>query len=136
MGTIREVENLVDSLTAGWLNRDSVLPSRRVHRVRFVRPMALVPLVEATQEPADKPRRVVGRDISCRGLSFQHDLPLPCRVVAVTIPQTQGPARTVVLRLKWCRFTRAGHYCSGGAFLRCRNFGWEGGLDLSSLPIG
>lgn len=138
--SLQNVEQFIDRLMLNWLNDEAVLQSRQTKRVKFARQMAIAPLDEATLQPTDSMRRVTGCDISRGGISFQHKKPLPFRMVAVSIPihpsNGNDLVETAILKLKWCRFTRAGIYHSGGQFLRVQPFGWERSLDVDCLPVG
>jgi hypothetical protein len=67
--------------------------------------------------PCAPPVVVQGRDISVDGLSFLHGQPLPYRYAAISLRTAQG-VESAICRLTWCRYSREGHYVSGGKFIR------------------
>jgi len=113
-----EVERLVGSALASWQDPEQVVQMRRFHRLPFQQPLLLTALDDRTDEPIGEPIRVHGRDISHGGLSIEHEGPLTCRKVAITLPEENGRSEMLVVRLTWCRFTRRGIYQSGGPIVR------------------
>ena len=131
LNSLQRVEQLVHELTASWVNANSML-SRRFHRVTFRQQIAIAELCDDGLIPTGQPRTAFTTDISHGGLSFEHDQPLACRMIAVTLPTSRELPESFVMRLKWCRFTRAGIYRSGGKFIRPQTFGWEQDLNFTS----
>lgn len=113
-----EIDGMVDALMASWHSSRQVLHARRWHRFQYRKPVALRALDPVSEEPVGEAMLAFGRDISRGGISFVHDKPLPCRLVAITFELNDGTQASIVTELKWCRFTREGHYQSGGQFLR------------------
>lgn len=129
--SLQRVEQLVDELTASWVNGTSML-SRRFHRVTFRQQIAIAELCDDGLIPLEEPHTAFTTDISHGGLSFEHDHPLACRMIAVTLPTCREIPESFVMRLKWCRFTRTGIYRSGGKFIRPQSFGWEQDLNFTA----
>lgn len=93
-----------------------ILCSRRWHRVPWRTPLLLTPWDDATGEPLASPVEVIGRDLSVSGTSFEHADPLHSRQVMLRSLDTSAELLAFVVTLRWCRFTRAGIYQSGGRF--------------------
>lgn len=115
--TLQEVESLIDTLSASWHTSPSILQSRRWHRLPYRKSILLTPIHEETDQPIADQRVATGQDISLGGICFLHDHPLPYRRITVTFPRDNGHIESLVIRLRWCRFTRHGFYQSGGKFL-------------------
>lgn len=115
---LQEIERLIEKLVASWHRTDSILQARRWHRAELEKPLALTPLNEITEKPICDPILASGRDVSVYGISFLHFDPLPYRKIAITFPDDNDIQISVITCLKWCRFTRANVYHSGGHFLR------------------
>ena len=115
---LRELERLRSAVAASWHTFPPLLQQRGNHRVRYPKPVLVTPLDECTGEPLGAPLRAAGHDISLTGMSFMHQEPLACRLVAVRFPTGEAPIDEIVTRLNWCRFTRKGLYQSGGLFVR------------------
>ncbi|MCA9070048.1 MAG: hypothetical protein KDA84_14045 [Planctomycetaceae bacterium] len=116
---LRELSRIVDHVVASWHASNSFAEQRSWHRTAYDRPAVLTPLHDRTGEPLDVHKIISGRDISPSGFSFTHLEPLACRRAIITFAyehenETQA---AILLRLSWCRFTRAGVYQSGGKFL-------------------
>ena len=80
--------------------------------------MVLTPLDPGSALPDGDPTLVAGRNLSLQGVSFSHEHPLPYRDIVLTFALPGGGVESMVVRLKWCRFTRGGKYQSGGRLLR------------------
>lgn len=80
--------------------------------------ITITPVTAEALMPVADPVVVVGKQLSERGVGFFHPMPLPYRRVIATLESASGEARSFVLDLKWCRFTRKGWYESGGRFLQ------------------
>ncbi len=102
--------------TASWHQSASTIHGRRAHRVPLPLSVCLTGLDEQFR-PCAAPVVVRGRDISVDGISFLHGLPLPFRYAAVSMRTSSG-VESAVCRLTWCRYSREGHYISGGKFVR------------------
>ena len=113
---LAEISRIVNQVVATWHAPLSLAEQRGSHRLRYERPAILTPLDDADAAPAGH-KIISGRDISPSGFSFTHLDPLACRRAIVTFAFENAPWNAVVLRLSWCRFTRAGIYQSGGKFL-------------------
>lgn len=116
--TVPEIESLLRDIPASWQDGPFVWERRAGHRIRFTGALSLIPLDDDSDEPCGPTWRVHSRDISLRGISFAHDMPLPYRKVGLSFELPGSGPITVVTRLHWCRFTRNGVYESGGEFLR------------------
>jgi hypothetical protein len=114
---LETIEQFLHGGTACWLRSTRIMPDRKWQRVPYDRPVALTPWDTATNAPAGPSRRVTGRDVSLGGFSFAHMEPLACREAVVTFGVEPSQRGSLLLRLNWCRFTRAGIYLSGGRFL-------------------
>ena len=71
---------------------------------------------------------VVGKEIAERGLGFYHQHPLPHRRALVRLDHPQAGYFSAILDIKWCRFTSAGWYESGGRIIQ-----WIEAGDASDL---
>lgn len=103
-------------LTASWHQAASTVHGRQSHRVPLQQSVCLTGL-DNQFRPAAAPIVVQGRDISVDGLSFLHGQPLPFRYATVSLQTARG-VESIVCRLTWCRYSREGHYISGGKFVR------------------
>ena len=133
---LQDLEKLIDALFASWLGALPLVPSRRSHRLPHRQSLAVTPLDDATLEPTGLTQRVTAWDVSTGGLSFLHQHTLLCRTIAVTFQFEPGEVQSVLTRLKWCRFTRSGHYRSGGQFLRTIAPPPDAERDFDLLPPG
>ena len=115
---LRELARLRSAVAASWHTFPPLLQQRAHHRVRYAKPVLVTPLDDRTEEPLASPLEASGHDISLTGMSFMHEEPLACRLVAVRFPAGEVSIDAVVTRLNWCRFTRDGLYQSGGVFVR------------------
>jgi hypothetical protein len=102
--------------TASWHQSASTIHGRRAHRVPLPQSVCLTGLDDQFR-PCAPPVVVQGRDISVDGLSFLHGQPLPYRYAAISLRTAQG-VESAICRLTWCRYSREGHYVSGGKFIR------------------
>src|SRR3954449_11072580 len=73
---LREMEILIEGFVASWHSSVVSLQSRRWHRRRFEKELAITPLNDTTELPCGDEFPVMGRDISLTGLSFVHREPL------------------------------------------------------------
>jgi hypothetical protein len=117
---IGEIAAIVGTLTATWRPAGLSLWERRWERIAYPHPILVEPLgeVDGRYVPDGERLLVAGHDLSLGGLSFEHDVPLPHRFVALSFPMEPRLTRAIVAQLTWCRFTRSGLYDSGGRFLR------------------
>ena len=112
------------AVRACWIKSGFVVQGRAGLRTAFTQPVVVTPWGEAANAPVGAAMLATGRDLSSAGLSFSHADPLPYRFAAVSLligtPGSDGEpvVETLLLRLLWCRFTRAGRYLSGGRFER------------------
>ncbi|MBI1315048.1 hypothetical protein GC176_27470 [bacterium] len=102
--------------TASWHQSATTIHGRRSHRIPLPLSICLTGLDDQLQ-PCASPVVVRGRDISVDGISFLHGQPLPYRYAAVSI-RTAAGIESSICRLTWCRYSREGHYISGGRFVR------------------
>lgn len=108
----------VDAVLASWHCAETVFQNRRYHRMPYRQPLLLVAIDPHSGATVEGPWVARGRDLSQGGLSYFHRNPQPFRQVAVQfVDQLEAPA-ALLLRVGWCRFTREGHYQSGGQFVR------------------
>lgn len=119
---------------ASWHQSSSLIHGRGTHRVPFDDSVCIIGLDDSYQS-ASAPVIVLGRDISADGISFVHGLPLPFRYVAVSIRSAAG-IQTVAARLTWCRYSRHGHYVTGGKFLQQIPLTIETPSDWETLTSG
>jgi hypothetical protein len=115
---LRELARLRSAVAASWHTFPPLLQQRAHHRVRYAKPVLVTPLDDRSGEPLASPLEASGHDISLTGMSFMHEEPLACRLVAVRFPASEVSIDAVLTRLNWCRFTRDGLYQSGGLFVR------------------
>ena len=118
-GGIISLEGLIQDFEASWQRGGPGWERRQKHRYAFEQSVQLVPLDEQSEQPVGSALVVKTQDISASGIGFQHRVPLPYKKVALTLVPPGGTEITVVTRLLWCRFTREGHYETGGQFVRC-----------------
>lgn len=105
------------SKQVSWYQASGLLNDRRAHRIAFPETLHVVGL----EINPDNGQFVAvtdgitagGRDISVDGMSFQHDDLVPHRFVSVSFRSPIG-TEMLVAKLSWCRFSREGHYVSGG----------------------
>jgi len=102
--------------TASWYQSATTVHSRCAHRVPLPQSICLTGLDDQFR-PCAAPAIVQGRDISVDGLSFLHGQPLPFRYANVALRTPRG-IESIVCRLTWCRYSREGHYITGGKFVR------------------
>jgi hypothetical protein len=116
LSSVRET----DSPKVSWHQWGSLLNDRRAHRVAFPATLHVVCLDMNSDtgqfSPASEAIIGQGRDISVDGISFQHDVPLPHKFVAVSFRSPLG-TETLVAKLSWCRFARKDKYVSGGRLI-------------------
>lgn len=93
-----------------------ILCARRWHRVPWKTPLLLTPWDDAANLALGSPLEVMGRDLSVNGASFEHADPLQCRQILLQPRDPSADPLAFVITLRWCRFTRAGVYQSGGRF--------------------
>lgn len=118
LSRLQELNQLLESVAASWHTSSRILELRESHRVIMTAPIAVT--MEDPTDPGGPSLTVVGsgRDVSSRGVSFSHMRPLPCREAVLTFALPDGGHESVLTRLTWCRFSRAGIYFSGGKFVR------------------
>ncbi len=114
---LTEISRIVNQVVASWHSPTALGEQRRWQRMNYRRPAVITPLEDRTGEPLAQHKIVSGRDISPNGFSFTHLDPIACRSAIVTFAFEQRPWNAIVIRLSWCRFTRAGVYQSGGKFV-------------------
>ena len=121
---------------ASWHSPAALAELRSWHRMRYDRPAVLTPLDEKRGGLLDGHKIISGRDISPSGFSFTHLDPLPCRraIITFAFEKESQPWDAVILRLSWCRFTRAGIYQSGGKFVSLTNSPLPANQILEELP--
>lgn len=93
-----------------------ILCARRWHRVPWKTPLLLTPWDDVASLAHGVPLEVVGRELSVNGASFEHADPLQCRQILLQPREPSADPLAFVITLRWCRFTRAGIYQSGGRF--------------------
>jgi hypothetical protein len=131
---LAEISRIVNQVAASWNRPSAVVEQRRWQRIPYDRPAILTPLDDQTGQALLFHKIVSGRDISPAGFSFTHIDPLACRRAIVTFAFEQQPWDAIVLRLSWCRFTRAGIYQSGGKFSNSIESPLAPELILDELP--
>lgn len=139
-----EIESALSQAVCSWQKTAGLLADRRWHRVPYDKPVALTPRdPENRQQPGSIPARdgwlvptlrVTGRDLSRGGFSFVHLGTLPFRHVVATFGQNPDDHVSFLVKLNWCRFTRAGIYHSGGSFVRPWPTAVQLPLVLDDLP--
>ena len=120
---LAECTRLLNQMVASWHTPTALAELRGWHRMRYDRPAVLTPLDDKSGILSDAHKIISGRDISPSGFSFTHLDPLPCRraIITFAFEKESQPWDAVILKLSWCRFTRAGIYQSGGKFVRLTN---------------
>jgi hypothetical protein len=112
------INTLLRSLTASWRPVSIVVERRGDDRHTGDLPGVLVPLDRHGRAIAGAPLDVHVQDVSPHGIGITHPEPMVHHVALLAFETSaDGPLRLVV-RLKWCRFRRAGVYESGGQILR------------------
>ena len=108
------------SVRASWHKPESLIHNRCGHRFAFSGKLSILGLERCESDGAFRAASDLiaaqGRDISAGGISFRHESPIPHRYVAISIRSSEGP-ETLVAKLTWCRYSRKGHYVSGGRFV-------------------
>src|SRR5262245_56900227 len=112
----RQVKELVARM------RPEVTVERR-HEERVAIPLLfrLIPLNGRLEPVHEDSITVVGKDISCRGMSFFHEQPLTYRRAIVTLEHPDLGRFAAEIDVNWCRFPRPGWYESGGRLVRPLN---------------
>jgi len=77
----------------------------------------LAPVAADGRTPAGESIVVVGKDLSEHGISFYHPEVISHRRMIASLEMGNGCWLGVLVDLRWCRFTKAGWYESGGRFL-------------------
>jgi len=113
-----DVHSMVRDVLSQWQHPTDALERRDVPRIAFQKSLALFEVDQSSETPIGEPQLVIGKDISMYGVGFRHDGPLPFTKVAIGFELPDGCSQFILVRLTWCRFTRRGHYESGGTFLR------------------
>jgi hypothetical protein len=133
---LAECTRLLSQMVASWHSPVALAELRSWHRMRYDRPAVLTPLDEKRGGLLDSHKIISGRDISPSGFSFTHLDPLPCRraIITFAFEKESQPWDAVILRLSWCRFTRAGIYQSGGKFVSLTNSPLPANQVLAELP--
>lgn len=133
---LAELSRIVEHVVASWHSPGSFAEQRQWHRTNYDRPAIITPLDERTGDAMEIHKIISGRDISPNGFSFTHLDPLACRRAIVTFAyeHENEPRAAILLRLSWCRFTRAGVYQSGGKFLNVAASPLPDDQILSDLP--
>lgn len=104
---------LLDRLSAASRER------RESARREFPYRLLLTPIDKSGSPQSDAPVEVIGRDLSPRGVGFEHSAPLPFRRVRLRAADPDlariglGELEIDVV-LRWCRFVGPGRYESGG----------------------
>ena len=106
---------LREQSVASWCERFSILDRRSGHRLHYGKLVTIRP-VDSDGKFIGEAMQVVGRDISLDGLSICYRKPIPHRYVAVSFDEEEFDG-SVLLELRWCRFTRDHLYQCGGRFL-------------------
>ncbi len=112
------IDTLLRSLTASWRPVSIVVERRRDDRVSRDLAGVLIPLEGDTKTPAGVPLDVRVSDVSSYGIGITHPAPMACRLAMLAFETPADGSIRLVVRLKWCRFKRAGLYESGGQILR------------------
>lgn len=76
----------------------------------------LTPL-DAQGRPREQ-REVRLRELSERGVAFEHPAPLADRRAVMSIDSPLFGSVSAEVNLSWCRYTEGGRYTSGGRFLQ------------------
>lgn len=109
------------SLTQEGGSTPRARPERRIaQRREFGYRLLLTPIDESSGEPSV---HVVGRDVSARGVGFEHTESLPYRRVRLSAADPRleeiGLADLEIdVTLRWCRFVGPDLYESGGRVTR------------------
>jgi hypothetical protein len=113
-----EVRDQIWALLSLVQPRHSIIERRAQERYPFPRMIVLAPLEPDTERPLEPAFTGVGRQLSEGGIGFFHAAPLNERRVAVTLEPGSKHARSFLVDLSWCRFTKFGWYEGGGRFLK------------------
>lgn len=100
------------------LERPVSFERRQFGRIALPLVLQVTPLDQTGQPLEHLALRVVGKDISPRGISFFHEQPLPYRRAIVTFEHPEVGRFCVEVDMSWCRFTSPGWYQSGGRLIR------------------
>ena len=89
---------------------------RRAGRVMLPRVLKMSPVHEDGITSAGDSFPVITRSLSEGGIDFYSNIAVPYRYVRLDVSGDCGQVG-IVVQLRWCRFSRAGIYENGGAFL-------------------
>jgi hypothetical protein len=113
---MREIQGLM-----ARLHPETAVERRHDERVAIPLTLRLTPLDRDRRPVADDAITVVGKDISRRGLSFTHELPLTYRRAIISLDDPKYGRFAAEIDVTWCRFTKPGWYESGGRLVRSAN---------------
>jgi hypothetical protein len=117
-GNELELRTRVHGIVSAMYPHGATLERRRETRYPYPKLVHLTPVGDDGCTPAGEPIVVVGKDLAEHGLSFFHPEPIPHRRMIASLDMGRGRWLGVLVDLRWCRFTKAGWYESGGRFLQ------------------
>jgi hypothetical protein len=100
------------------LERPVTFERRQFGRIALPLVLQITPLDQTGQPLEHLATSAVGKDISPRGISFFHELPLPHRRAIASFEHQDVGRFSVEVDVSWCRFTSPGWYQSGGRLIR------------------
>jgi hypothetical protein len=100
------------------LQRPVAFERRQYGRIALPLVLRVTPLDQTGQPLQHLAIQVVGKDISPRGISFFHELPLPHRRAIVDFEHPDVGRFSFEVDITWCRFSSPGWYQSGGRLIR------------------
>src|SRR5882724_2441791 len=100
------------------LERPVTFERRQFGRIALPLVLQITPLDQTGKPLEHLATSAVGKDISPRGISFFHELPLPYRRAIASFEHQDVGRFSVEVDVSWCRFTSPGWYQSGGRLIR------------------
>ena len=107
------LEGVLSATYPGGVTMKHAVTSDILIPIWFISP----PVAADGRTPAGESIVVVGKDLSEHGISFYHPEVISHRRMIASLEMGNGCWLGVLVDLRWCRFTKAGWYESGGRFL-------------------
>lgn len=124
------------SAYATWLRSSQLAYARNAVRIPYDQRIAVIPLDDDDLPLFDQAVLVRGRDLSLQGLSIVHGQPQFHRSFWIAFVEELADQIVWRAEMKWCRFTRQGHYVSGGKLLHIVPTDPDLLADWESFPAG
>jgi hypothetical protein len=118
LGTEVELRTRLQSVLSAMYPNGATRERRSEARYPYPNLVHLTPVGDDGYTPCGETMVVVGKDLSENGISFYHPEVIPHRRMIASLDMGRGRWLGVLVDLRWCRFTKAGWYESGGRFLQ------------------